>query len=157
LAPRVFIDADGVPVNPVLRGTVVQLRAHVTDGSAVTLTPSPGMTATRQIDGSYRLSVDTSALEPGTTTAQPILTATDIAGNRASASAQFPMTRVRWQVTPTAARVIGIAITPANVIASTSVATGGVLNRSDGSFATNVALGAAALGILATDGLSFFT
>ena len=32
-----------------------------------------------------------------------------------------------------------------------------MLNRSDGSFATNVALGAAALGILATDGLSFFT
>src|SRR5207253_2515212 len=76
LAPRVFIDADGVPVNPVLRGTVVQLRAHVTDGSAVTLTPSPGMTATRQIDGSYRLSLDTSALDPRTTTAQPVLTVT---------------------------------------------------------------------------------
>src|SRR5207302_10094642 len=118
---------------------------------------SPGLTAILQLDGSYRLSLNTAALDPGVNTAQPTLTATDAAGNRASASAQFPLTRVRWQVTPTAARVIGIAITPANVIASTSVATGGVLNRSDGSFATNVALGAAALGILATDGLSFFT
>src|SRR5205823_5791125 len=152
LAPRVFIDADGVPTKPVVRGTVVQMRAHVGDGSAVTLTPSPGMIATLQIDGSYRLSLDTAALDPGTTTAQPTLTATDAAGNRGSASGQFPLTRIRWQVTPNAFPSVGIALSAARVFVTTQGSNQPILDRGSGTLEHTAVLGAAALGNVATEG-----
>jgi len=93
LAPRVFIDASSVPSQPVPRGAVVQLRAHVFDGSAVTLTTSPGTTLALQLDGSFRMAVDTGALDPSATAAEPVLTAVDTVGLGASASARFAVTR----------------------------------------------------------------
>jgi hypothetical protein len=88
LAPRVFIDADTVPAQPVARGTVVQLRAHVFDGSPVTLVAS-GSALSPQPDGSHLLTVDTGALDSSATSAQAVLTATDAVGHSASSSARF--------------------------------------------------------------------
>jgi hypothetical protein len=92
LAPRVFIDASSVPSQPVPHGTVVQLRAHVFDGSAVTLTTSPETKVALQLDGSFRMLVDTGALGPSATAAEPVLTAVDAVGLGASASARFAVT-----------------------------------------------------------------
>jgi hypothetical protein len=89
LAPRVFIDASSVPSQPVQRGTVVQLRAHVFDGSAVTLSTSPGTAVVPELDGSFRMAVNTGALDPSATAADPVLTAVDAVGLGASASARF--------------------------------------------------------------------
>jgi hypothetical protein len=89
----VFIDASSVPSQPVPRGAVVQLRAHVFDGSAVTLTTSPGTTVASALDGSFRMAVDTAALDASATAAEPVLTAVDAVGLRAAASARFAVTR----------------------------------------------------------------
>jgi hypothetical protein len=88
LAPRVFIDADSVPSQPVSRGTVVHLRAHVFDASPVTVVAS-GSTLSPQADGSHVLAVDTGALDPSVTSAQAGLTATDAVGHSATSSARF--------------------------------------------------------------------
>ena len=89
LPPRVFIDADTVPLRPVPRGTVVQLRAHAFDASPLTLLGSAGTSLARQLDGAFVMAVDTGALDPSATAAEPMLTATDSVGLRASASARF--------------------------------------------------------------------
>ncbi|HWE23837.1 MAG TPA: PQQ-binding-like beta-propeller repeat protein [Myxococcales bacterium] len=157
LAPRVFIDADGVPTNAVVRGTVVRMRAHVTDGSSVTLTPSSGLTAALQIDGSYLLSFDTAALDPGATTAQPILTATDVAGNRGSASAQFSVTRMRWQVTPSPVPSVGIALGAASVFVTKAGTDQLIIDRTTGVLAHTATLTAPALGNVATNGSDIIT
>ena len=93
LAPRVFIDASSVPSQPVPRGAVVQLRAHVFDGSAVTLTTSPETTLAQELDGSFRMAVATGALDPSATAAETVLIAVDAVGLGASASARFAVTR----------------------------------------------------------------
>ena len=89
LAPRVFIDADTVPSDPVPRGTVVQLRVHVFDGSAVTLLASAGTALARRPDGAILIGVDTGALAPSAVAAEVMLTATDSVGLQGSASARF--------------------------------------------------------------------
>jgi len=89
LAPRVFIDAASVPARPVVRGTIVELRAHVFDASPVTVFASAGATLARQLDGAFLMAVDTGALDPSATAAEAVLTATDAVGLRSSASARF--------------------------------------------------------------------
>lgn len=89
LPPRVFIDADTVPSRPVSRGTVVQLRAHAFDASPLTLLASAGTSLARQLDGAFLMAVDTGALDPSATAAEPMLTATDSVGLQGSASARF--------------------------------------------------------------------
>src|SRR5207237_7639057 len=91
LAPRVFIDADTVPSDPVPRGTVVQLRVHVFDGSAVTLLASAGTALARQPDGAILIGVDTGALAPSALPAEVMLTATESGGLQGSASARLPL------------------------------------------------------------------
>ncbi|MFL5311474.1 MAG: hypothetical protein ACJ79H_13570 [Myxococcales bacterium] len=89
LAPRIFIDAETVPSRPVIRGTVVELRAHVFDASALTLLASAGTKLARQLDGAFVMAVDTGALDPSVATAEAMLTAIDSVGLQASASARF--------------------------------------------------------------------
>jgi hypothetical protein len=93
LAPRVFIDASSVPSQAVARGTVVHLRAHVFDGSGVALETSPATALAPELDGSFRMSVDTGALDPTAVVAEAVLTAIDAVGLRGSASARFAVTR----------------------------------------------------------------
>jgi len=91
LAPRVSIDASSVPTQPVPRGTIVQLQARVSDGSAVTLQTSPATTLSPLPDGSFGMPVDTGALASSATAAEVVLTAVDAVGLRATAAARFPV------------------------------------------------------------------
>ncbi|HKC60648.1 MAG TPA: hypothetical protein VKB92_11230 [Myxococcales bacterium] len=93
LAPRVFIDASSVPSQAVARGTVVHLRAHVFDASTVALQTSPATALAPEMDGSFRMSVDTGALDPTAVVAEAVLTAVDAVGLRGSASARFAVTK----------------------------------------------------------------
>jgi outer membrane protein assembly factor BamB len=157
LPPRLFIDADTVPSRAVLRGSTVQLRAHVVDGTGVTLSSSPGVAVTPQIDGSYLLVFDTRTLDPAATLAQVALGATDVAGNASSISTQFAVTRVRWQFTAGAAPFVSVATAPTRIVATEQGPGAVVLDRATGLVVTNVNVGAGAVGNLANEGTHFYT
>ncbi len=160
--PRITVAQDSLPTAPVLRGTIVALRVLLTDEASSSLQSSisggPWTMAQQQLDGSFRVEVD-SARSPAASTAVEVeLLATDALGNSSRSPVAMPLTRVRWRAgSQHADAIVGMTLTDHLVIATTQSGVVAIIDRATGSRTDRAPAAFLPTGNLVNDGTSIFT
>ena len=147
--PRLTVDSASVPSSAVLRGTQVTLRVTAQDMTAVTVAG-----ATKNADGSFAISVNTTAAPPAATLFDIAITGTDAVGNSAIVHASIPITRLKYSVGSSS--VTSLVLTDSVIFALINHSDFLIAHRSDGTQLARPSTGGNAFAELATDGTRLF-
>ena len=152
LPPRLAFDARTVPVSAVLRGTKLTLRITAQDLTAITIDGTTG-----SADGSFSLPVDTSTAPPGASVMTVPASATDLAGNHSTITAQIPLTRVKFIAQPPPTHSIqSLVLTDTQILALAGQNEFWFLNRADGVQLSRSSTTGVVFPRIATDGSRLF-